>query len=150
MTRGTRIALVTVGLAATGAGVGGACAAVTLALISTLEFLFGGLALASLDAFVLSHAGLVGAVIGGVAAPAVGWGLLRRVPLGRAIVHTAVGTVLGAVTGWWLPVVGPIYGALVGFGTAAAGLWHATPAGPDQSVRSPAAYLEMPGPSTRD
>jgi hypothetical protein len=66
----------------------------------------------------------VGAIVGALAAPAAGWGLLRRVPLWKAALVTSAGTVAGGVVGElvrplnqmhdnYLP--GIIPGALIGF-----------------------------------
>jgi len=40
------------------------------------------------------------------------------VPLGRAIAHGAIGTVLGAFAGWGAGPAGALAGALLGFGAA--------------------------------
>lgn len=60
-----------------------------------------------------------GAAIGVVLAPVASWTLLRPVPLGRAIVETAIGTLLGAVLGFPIYMVGPVLGGVIGFGAAA-------------------------------
>jgi hypothetical protein len=83
-----------------------------------------------------------GAAAGMIAAPLLGWGLLRRVPLGRAILVTAMGTVVGAIGGELLnplnpyahTVPGVIGGALVGFLVAGAGLRIATRRAPSSPV----------------
>ena len=61
--------------------------------------------------------GAIGAAIGAVVAPLMSWLLLRHVPLGRAILHTAIGTVLGGILG--LTLGNPFAGSIVGFGVAA-------------------------------
>lgn len=75
----------------------------------------------------LAFAAAFGAVCGAVAAPAGGWLLLRRVPLGRAMGWTVIGTVFGAVLLWVLPlgynrIERGILGALAGFLAAALAL----------------------------
>jgi hypothetical protein len=65
-----------------------------------------------------------------VAGPAAAWGLLRRVPLGKAVLWGAAGTVAGALAGellaplnpytWVMP--GVIPGSILGLLTASAGL----------------------------
>ena len=65
--------------------------------------------------------GVFGAAIGAIFAPLIGWTLLRTVPLGRAIVVTGIGTVVGMGVGHWAPAR-EIPGALAGFVVAAVGL----------------------------
>ena len=67
--------------------------------------------------------GAIGAIAGAIGAPLVGFGLLRRVPLGRSILFTASGAIVGASLGEWIrpwnpysrAVPGVILGALLGF-----------------------------------
>ncbi|HKG90448.1 MAG TPA: hypothetical protein VKA84_01075 [Gemmatimonadaceae bacterium] len=114
--RPARIAIVTAGLSAAGALVGGACAAVSLGLVLLCLRVVTPRTSLEGAAFVLAFASLVGAVTGAVGAPLIGWGLLRRVPLGRAIAGTALGTVAGGAAGWAvMPVLGSAAGALLGF-----------------------------------
>jgi hypothetical protein len=71
-----------------------------------------------------------GALVGSVAGPAVAWGLLRRVPLGKAVLWSAAGTVAGALVGdlvaplnpytWGMP--GVIAGGILGFLVASTAL----------------------------
>jgi hypothetical protein len=73
-----------------------------------------------------------GAVLGTIAAPAGGWLLLRHVPLGRAMLWSVLGTVVGAVTLWTVPLgrdqIGrAIIGAVAGFLVAAIVLRWTTP-----------------------
>jgi hypothetical protein len=70
-----------------------------------------------------------GALAGGVAGPAVAWGLLRRVPLGKAVLWAVTGTVIGALIGELLvpfnpygPMMGVIVGGILGFSGASVGL----------------------------
>ncbi len=78
------------GLAGAGAIVGAICGAGIIALWMVIEGGITGLFSAD-NARVFSFAGLFGAVVGSVAAPALSWGILRRVPLGRAILATSIG-----------------------------------------------------------
>ena len=124
-----RLLLATLGLSGVGAIVGGVCATIAVALIlairpphdsvlrfDALPFLFG--------------VAQFGAVVGAVAAPVLGFAVLRRVALGRAVVVTALGTIIGAVIGEFLSPLNPydadlapgvVRGALAGF--VAAGLY---------------------------
>jgi hypothetical protein len=128
MPRFLRIVAVTSGLVATGAVVGGACASLALALylVATEGF---PVAPHFVDALVF--AGTVGATLGVISAPLIAWGLLRHVPLGRAITHSAVGAVagglLGAVVGGPSFIVPALGGALGGFILAATRLFLKTP-----------------------
>ena len=81
-----------------------------------------------------------GAALGAVLAPLTSWGFLRRVPLGKALLQTTVGTTVGAAIGLALDSVGlmrsfivpaSLVGAVVGFLAAATRLRFAprTPAG---------------------
>ena len=108
-----RIVAVTAGLSGTGAMVGALCAAVAVTAISAFEaklsFLF------SLDFLhLLWMVVLVGAMTGVVGAPALAWGLLRRVPLGRAILVTAIGTVVGSALGETLYPLNPYRNVIPG------------------------------------
>lgn len=117
----TRIGLVTASLSATGGIVGALCAASAVTIIAIAAQGVGAFTHGAIGIVGMSAA--AGAVAGTIAAPLLAWGLLRRVPLGRAILATAVGTVVGAVAGEWLrpfnPYVrtlpGVITGAFVGF-----------------------------------
>ena len=125
MSRPIRIVLVTLGLCAAG-GVFGALAAAAAFLLAVVAI--GKLPELSYDPQVLAWVAAVGAVFGGVLLPATGWLLLRRVPLGLAVLGTVAGTVLGGaaggVVGWLMPddryfLAVPVLGALVGFLCAA-------------------------------
>jgi hypothetical protein len=128
-----RVALVTAGLSAAGGLAGALCAAAAVAVIAGA---WGGVGeLASGAAFrLMALAAGAGTLTGMVGAPLLGWGLLRRVPLGQAIAVTALGTVVGAVAGELLnpfnpyarAVPGVIGGAIAGFVVAGVGLRIAT------------------------
>jgi hypothetical protein len=117
----------------TGGIVGAVCGAVAVAIIAAAE---GGIgALISNDGIrIVGFAAGAGAVAGMIGAPALAWGVLRRVPLGRAVVVTALGTVIGAILGEFLNplnshariVPGVIAGAFGGFIAAGVALRIAT------------------------
>jgi hypothetical protein len=149
MSRVRRIATVTLALSALGGFVGAALGAAVLALGV-------GVALASGGPDAPDRLGrllLAGAAAGGVCglglAPLVWWSLLRRVPLRRAIVVTAAGTLAGALAGSVLGLANPFqFGAVpaaalgvVGFFVAAAGLraGHSPSRGREGEVSAPAA-----------
>lgn len=128
MERPARILAVTLGLTLTGAVFGGLAGVVAFAfaILITEGSIGAG------DFQILPFAGYFGSAIGAVAAPAAGWLLLRRVPLGRAVVSTVAGAVAGGVIGWTLgeqfattldgvvpalgdPFVSAVLGAVAGF-----------------------------------
>src|SRR2546423_14681272 len=92
MNRPARIAAVTTGLM----GAGAVCGAVTgiwsLGLVMSIS---GPLAIDVLLVF----GGMVGAVLGAIAAPILGWSLLRRVPFGRMLAVCSAGTPIGGAVG---------------------------------------------------
>jgi hypothetical protein len=65
--------------------------------------------------------GTVGAIAGAVLAPLLGWVVLRPVPLGRALMWCAVGTVIVSVASatvaplaLWAPTYGGVLGLMLG------------------------------------
>ena len=120
--RSIRIALVTAGLSVAGGVVGSVCSAAAVTLIAAIEGGVGTLGLHEL-AGLLSIAATFGAVAGMIGAPVLSWTLLRRVPLGRAALFTAIGTILGALGGeltrplhpYARTIPGVLVGALLGF-----------------------------------
>jgi hypothetical protein len=120
--RPVRIALVTAGLSAAGGIVGGLCSTAAIALIAAIEGGVGSLVSREL-AGLFGLAAAFGAVAGMIGAPVLSWALLRRVPLGRAALFTAIGTILGAVGGELIRPLNPyartlpgvLIGALLGF-----------------------------------
>ena len=120
--RPTRIVLVTAGLSAAGGIVGGLCSTAAVALIAAIEGDVGTLVSREL-AGLLGTAAAFGAVVGMIGAPILSWAVLRRVPLGRAALFTAIGTVVGAVGGelsqplnpYARTLPGVLVGALLGF-----------------------------------
>ena len=115
MNRIGRILAVTAGLIVGGALAGALAAVVALGIAIALTpslHVGGGVGAA------LENAALVGAVFGGVLFPVAGFVVLRRVPLGLALLGTLLGTIAGAVIGWFVPPVPiehAINGALIGF-----------------------------------
>lgn len=126
--RAARILAVTAGLGVAGAVLGAMASVVALLLAAAVT---EGLPV-PLHRDVLGFAAGLGAVCGVVAAPAGGWLLLRHVPLGRAMLWSVIGTVLGAVISWTVPL-GPdqigraVLGAIAGFLIAALFLRRTTP-----------------------
>jgi hypothetical protein len=117
VSRSSRILVVTGALALTGAVVGALCGALSV----TLALLPSGLR--GFDAQIFAVATPVGAAVGAVITPLIAWVLLRSVPLGRAILQCAAGTVAGGVLASWAnlhnPFTTPIVGAIAGFAVAA-------------------------------
>jgi hypothetical protein len=114
MTRWTITAVLALG----GAVVGGLATAI---LISLLLVAYHYSPFGPDRAFFLGFTGIAaafGALCGGVLAPSAGWLLLRRVPLARAAIGTAVGTIFGGALGEWLAPLNPyavgVPGILVG------------------------------------
>ena len=90
-----RLVLVNAGLVFAGAVAGAVAAVVGLAisLLMTEHSL-------RLDPFAYAFAAEIGATLGAVGAPLLGWLVLRHVPLGRAFGWAAAGTVIGGALGW--------------------------------------------------
>lgn len=110
------MALVTLGLVCTGAIAG--------AILGVLIVTFGIVRVASTAEFsaaatVLLLGAAFGGVLGAILAPFTGWVLLRRVPLGRAVGGTFLGSMIGAFLGVLAGPNASIWGALTGFGAAA-------------------------------
>ena len=140
MTRPARIVLVALGLAAAGAAFGALAGSVGLALAVLVAE--GPRGLGWLEPFAVAAA--FGAVLGVGLGPAAGWLLLRRVPLGVAVLGTLAGAVAGGAGSWllrgaWL-VGGPVGGAAAGFLAAAVALRlrYAAPSRP-RALAPPAA-----------
>jgi hypothetical protein len=140
-----RIVSITLAIALVGAVIGGVVGGL---LFTALKFLWrvftpdGPASLIALGA-------AAGAALGAVLAPLTSWVFLRRVPLGKALLETTVGTTVGAAIGLAVDGVRPVhgfiipaglFGAIVGFLVAAARLRFArrTPARTEgmQSSRS--------------
>jgi len=125
-----RVAVVTLSIATIGAIIGGALGAALLAV--------WGLRLGVRGTDFLASAGFgaaVGAGLGAVLAPLTAFAFLRRVPLGRALAQTSLGTTAGAAVGLLVGSVSAssimslpagLAGALVGFVASAVRLRFAT------------------------
>ena len=118
MARALRVLIVTAALVLTGAALGAAAAVVAVATVGVVIPRFGRLA--SEEIFIVSGAGLL---TGALLAPLLGWTLLRRTPLGRAISGPVLGTTFGGILGAAVPsgpsyfsygVVGALIGSLAG------------------------------------
>ena len=108
-----RAGIVTAGLAVAGGVIGGLCGIAAILAVAIIEE--GLHAFASHEVLsILSMGAAVGAAAGIVCARALAWGLLRRVPLGRAILVTALGTVAGAIVGELLHPFNPYASAVPG------------------------------------
>ncbi len=125
-----RVAAVTLSIATIGAIIGGALGAALLAV--------WGLRLGVHGSDFLASAGFgasVGAGLGAVLAPLTAFAFLQRVPLGRALAQTSLGTTAGAAVGLLVGSVSAssimslpagLAGALVGFVASAIRLRFAT------------------------
>ena len=116
MVRIRRILAVTGGLIVTGA-IAGAVLGVSILGVGVL--VNGGLHGDQPFAPFLLLGAAVGAAFGALLAPIAAWVLLRTVPLGRAVLETALGTLLGAIVMWFVPPIGPVWGGMLGFAVAA-------------------------------
>lgn len=120
-TRLRRILIITAALAGLGAFVG---AILGGSLVTAIE-LFPSRASGAWSPAAFFVGAAFGAAVGLVLAPVAAWTLMRRVPIWRAIVDTAVGTTIGAGLGLVLqprtPVLAlsPIVLGVVGFTLAA-------------------------------
>ncbi len=124
--RSLRVTLCLVGL---GAVAGAACGAMIPVGIVLVTSRYGNVILPGMGFLAAVGAGF-GALVGSVVGPAVGWGLLRRAPLGKAVLWSAAGTVAGAVVGdllaplnpytWGMP--GVVAGGILGCFVASAAL----------------------------
>jgi hypothetical protein len=114
-----RVVAVTASIALTGAVIGGVIGAILIAAWTIpLDIQWRSIASAA------AWGGLYGASLGAVLAPITAWSFLRRVPLGRALLHTTIWTTVGAAVGLVLDRIGVtsvrtfpagLIGALAGF-----------------------------------
>lgn len=115
-----RVATLTGGLALAGAAAGGLSGGLAALLVAAI----GEGALRPLaDPALFAIGTEFGAPLGAVLLPIAGWALMRRVPLGRALVGTIAGTLVGGLGGWFIALGGSslassISGGLVGFAAA--------------------------------
>jgi hypothetical protein len=99
MGRARRILAVTAGLVVFGAAAG----AIAGALVAIFAIAFSLGPLEALDLDLIGFGATLGAPLGGLLLPAAGWLLMRRVPLGRAMLGTMLGTIAGGLIGWFTP-----------------------------------------------
>jgi hypothetical protein len=127
-----RVAAVTGGLALAGAVAGAVVADLVLA---------GGILITDGPAAVLRQwrwygfGALAGGVCGVVLGPLAAWLFLRRVPLGRAVLETSIGSAVGTAVGLLLgPTIATVLGgALVGLLASALRLrWQFRPTTPER------------------
>ena len=109
-----RLAVVTGGLALTGALVGALAGATALAIVMLLS------SEVARSSELLTIAAQVGALLGAISAPLVVWVILPRVPLGHAFLRLTLGTIVSGVLGWFAfssldMILGPTIAAFVGF-----------------------------------
>ena len=122
----------------------GALAAVVSVGLAVIDFHALGDSLNALGGRILGVAAGVGAAFGALAGPALGWLLLRRVPLGIAAGGVAMGTAIGAVIGNRLlpfspytpDVPGVVWGAMAGCALTAV-LMRVSPIGRPAATSSP-------------
>jgi hypothetical protein len=115
-----RVTLVALGLVPAGAVAGALAAALGVSIwVAATE----GVAHAfSVGAWFV--AGAVGGGLGAVLLPLAGFTLLRRVPLGKVLLETILGTALGGAIGAVMSVgAGWFTGALAGFALSVGHLW---------------------------
>jgi hypothetical protein len=114
----TRVLGVTAGLAAASA-VAGAFVANTVLAVALL--LSNGPLAVFRDPFVYAIGGAVGAACGFFCGPLAAWTLLRKVPLGRAILEPSIAAAIGGgiglllidTRGIWAPIGGAVAGLLL-------------------------------------
>lgn len=110
--RAVRVIGATLGLSAAGALFGGVAAAI--AVVFWGMAIFGG----TFDAVpaAMGFAFSTGAILGSFMGPLVAWGLLRHVPLGKAVLGATIGACLGgAVTALFpFPPSNPLIGGALG------------------------------------
>jgi hypothetical protein len=116
MARVQRILAATGGLIVTGAIAGAVLGAL---ILGGGVFVIDGFRIEQPFGTILGAGAVVGAVFGSVLAPIAAWVLLRSVPIGRAVLETALGTLLGAAVMWLVPLIGPVWGGMLGFVVAA-------------------------------
>ena len=121
-----RAAAITLGIALVGAIIGGVMGAV---LFAAWEGLIWVRSYDVVDrGMVIVQGAAAGATLGAVLAPLTSWVFLRRVALGKALLHTTAGTTIGAAVGLlvdragltpksFVPAI--LLGAVVGFLAAA-------------------------------
>jgi hypothetical protein len=116
---------ITLGIAVVGAAIGGIIGAALLAGWTSFSWFFYD---PGSRGSIVAGGAAAGAGLGAVLAPLTSWVFLRRVPLGKALLQTMVGTTAGAAIGLGLdsaglmlrtPVPAGLVGAIAGFLAAA-------------------------------
>jgi hypothetical protein len=93
----SRVLAVTGGLLLAGGVVGGLVGGGLLGIFASIGKVAGETGLPPLRLFAIAAG--VGALIGALTGPPLAWLLLRRVPIGKALLHTGVGSVIGGLLG---------------------------------------------------
>lgn len=139
---------ITLVIALVGAVIGAVMGGLLFAAWRSFHSISIGLGERSMRVIAVGAAG--GAGLGAVLAPLTSWVFLRRVPLGKALLQTTVGTTVGAAIGLVVDGLGPSYGfiipasligAILGFLAAATRLRFA----PRTPARSPGMQSSRPG-----
>jgi len=99
MSKISRVLAVTAGLVGLGAVAGAIAGAVVALLVGVVSDIPEPATTAMLGA-------AFGAPMGAVLLPIAGWLLMRRVPIGRALLMTMLGTIAGGLVGWFMPAPG--------------------------------------------
>ena len=115
MNRVWRIVFVTLGLVIAAAVFGGIAGALALAIAVALTDGFR----AAMDPTLWIIGAWIGAALGVLLGPAAAWGFLRHVPFGRLFTRAVAGTVIGGVVCWFVAPPLALFGACIGFFTAA-------------------------------
>jgi len=89
------------------AGVGAVTGAIAGSVVAFLAVLLKLGLRDALDLQLLEFGAWFGAPLGATLFPLAGWLLMRRVPIGRALLGTMLGTILGGLVGWFVPLHGP-------------------------------------------
>ena len=115
MSKITRVLSITVGMVGLGA-VAGALAGAVVATLVVVVTGIGDLSDGVVGAF-------FGAPLGAVLLPIAGWLSMRRVPIGRALLVTMLGTIAGGLLGWFAPmpvdqIDRSLYCGIIGFAIA--------------------------------
>ncbi|HEY2855961.1 MAG TPA: hypothetical protein VGJ18_24190 [Gemmatimonadaceae bacterium] len=97
-----RILTVTGALAGIGAVTGAVAGTVVAFLVIVLKQGLGD----ALDLQLFEIGAWFGAPLGATLFPLAGWLLMRRVPIGRALLGTMLGTIVGGLVGWFAPIRG--------------------------------------------
>lgn len=116
----TRVLVVTTGLIVAGAFAGAAAGVIGVTLWMVVVAGLG----TAFDPTLWFFAAVAGAPFGAVLLPLAGFTALRRVPLGRLLATTILGTAIGAAIGATMMEAAWLVGAITGFVAATGWLWH--------------------------